>query len=91
MKVQFVTTTTVKGGRIRATSIDGYTKPQLAELDEEQPIANSLKPVVNGYVRDRIVAEGGSQEATVRSRVTYLRKNAQLSIEVKILGVEAPV
>ena len=76
----------MKGGKIRATSIDGYTKPQYTEVDEEMPIATGLKSAVNGYVRDRVIG-AGNNDVVVRSRVTYNRKNSQLNIEIKILGI----
>lgn len=87
MKIQFVATTTIKNGRIKSTSIDGYTRPNLSELDPTQPIANSLRTIVNGYVRDRVIEEGQCANTNVRSRVTYNRKNALLGIEVKIIEV----
>ena len=89
MKVQFVTTTLVRNGRIKVTSLDGYTKPNFEVGDPDQAIFRELRPLVNAYVRERIIVEGQATEAVVRSRVTRTRKNAEyvMGIEVKIIEV----
>jgi len=87
MKVQFITTTVIQGGHIKGTSLDGYTKSNFEAGDPDQAIFRDLRPLVNAYVRDRVVMEGQAAEAVVRTRVTRIRKNAEMNIELKIIEV----
>lgn len=86
MKVQFVSEVIVKNGRISKSSLKGFTKPIADEAYGKEVFA-ALKPVIHGYVKDRLIDEGGATDVLARVRVTQRRKNQSLEIEVKLVEV----
>lgn len=89
MKVQYETKVVIKNGRVSKSVLNGFTRP-IADEEYGKAIVAKMKPVVHDYVRDRIVVVGGCMDATLRVWVTRRQKNANLSIDIKILEATYP-
>lgn len=86
MKVQFVTTVTAKNGRIVSSKLDGFVG-RSPNQDTGNDTFETLKPLVNTFVRHRYIDERNAKNFAVRLKVTARRKNDGLEIDIKVVEV----
>jgi hypothetical protein len=86
MKVQLITTVTVKNGRIAESKLDGFSGRLPDEVVGKETF-EALKPLINKFVRSRFVEERQAKNFSVRLRVVARRKTDGLEIDIKIVEV----